>query len=106
MLLALPAALAVSEATAAALVPLGAGASAGNSTVEGGADSTCPNKCSGNGECMHGVCKCFPGYTYYDCSLRTRPRPHTHGPRSPLKRTHKRDSDDASPHARTHPASL
>ena len=80
MLLALPAVLGVSEAPAAALVPL---ASAGNSTVECGADCTCPNKCSGNGECMNGVCKCYPGYTYYDCSLRASPRPSARCPRSP-----------------------
>lgn len=84
MLLALPAALGVSEAPAAALVPLGAD---GHSTVESGADGTCPNKCSGNGECMNGVCKCYPGYTYYDCSLRAPPRPSTRGPlSSPLGR--------------------
>jgi len=52
--------------------------------------TTCPNKCSGKGECltldhvdsnyagwdakMVQVCKCDPGYTGNDCSLRTCPK--------------------------------
>ena len=41
-----------------------------NSTVECGEACSCPSRCSGNGECFAGKCKCFLGYTYYDCSLR------------------------------------
>ena len=41
-----------------------------NSSVECGEACSCPSRCSGNGECFAGKCKCFPGYTYYDCSLR------------------------------------
>merc|ERR1712045_107311 len=36
-------------------------------------DCDCPNGCSGNGACVGGVCKCAPGWTYYDCSLRVCP---------------------------------
>ena len=75
-------AAAVQEHAAAALMPADL---ATNSSVEGG--DGCPNYCSGNGECMNGVCKCYPGYTYYDCSLRAPPRPSTRGPlSSPLGR--------------------
>ena len=35
--------------------------------------SECPHLCSGHGVCEHGVCKCAPGFTYYDCSLRVCP---------------------------------
>ena len=44
-------------------------------SVECGEACSCPSRCSGNGECFAGKCKCFPGYTYYDCSLRAWPRP-------------------------------
>ena len=60
MLCLLPGAAALQEQAAAALAPV----------VEGAEAAACPNKCSGNGECFSGTCKCFPGYTYYDCSLR------------------------------------
>ena len=46
-----------------------------SSSVECGEACSCPSRCSGNGECFAGKCKCFPGYTYYDCSLREWPRP-------------------------------
>ena len=48
-----------------------------NSTVECGEACSCSSGCSGNGECFAGKCKCFPGYTYYDCSLRAWLRPET-----------------------------
>ena len=51
------------EDAATALTPEG-------SVESDGVAGACPNKCSGNGECFSGTCKCFPGYTYYDCSLR------------------------------------
>ena len=31
----------------------------------------CPNNCMGRGSCRDGQCECQPGYTYFDCSLRT-----------------------------------
>jgi len=34
----------------------------------------CPNECSLHGTCRMGVCECFPGYTYFDCSLLTCPQ--------------------------------
>lgn len=37
-----------------------------------GPDCGCPHSCSGHGTCSNGVCQCFPGFTYYDCSLRMR----------------------------------
>ena len=46
-----------------------------SSPVECGEACSCPSMCSGNGECFAGKCKCFPGYTYYDCSLRASPGP-------------------------------
>ena len=55
-----------------AVLALAPGAS---SPVECGEACSCPSRCSGNGECFAGKCKCFPGYTYYDCSLREWPRP-------------------------------
>lgn len=32
---------------------------------------TCPNDCSGNGECSQitGTCKCYPGYSGYKCDV-------------------------------------
>jgi hypothetical protein len=38
-------------------------------------DLDCPHHCSGHGVCEGGACKCFPGYTYYDCSLRESRQP-------------------------------
>lgn len=38
------------------------------------ADESCPNSCSGNGECdKYLVCRCRDGYTGYDCSLEVCP---------------------------------
>uniref|UniRef100_H2YAD3 EGF-like domain-containing protein n=1 Tax=Ciona savignyi TaxID=51511 RepID=H2YAD3_CIOSA len=28
----------------------------------------CPKKCNSNGDCVNGLCKCFPGYQGTDCS--------------------------------------
>ena len=39
-----------------------------------GPNCGCPHACSGHGSCSNGVCQCFPGFTYYDCSLRTAAR--------------------------------
>lgn len=30
---------------------------------------TCPNRCSGHGDCTGSVCTCEPGYSGSDCSL-------------------------------------
>ena len=40
-----------------------------------GPDCGCPHACSGHGSCSNGECQCFPGFTYYDCSLREAPHP-------------------------------
>merc|ERR1712023_20437 len=42
-------------------------------TMALGEDCECPHDCWGNGACVNGVCKCSPGWTYYDCSLRICP---------------------------------
>ena len=34
-------------------------------------EGTCPNACSNRGHCRSGVCVCEPGFTHFDCSLRT-----------------------------------
>lgn len=31
-------------------------------------DTNCPDNCHGNGECRDRQCRCFPGYTGWDCS--------------------------------------
>ncbi|CAL1538216.1 unnamed protein product, partial [Lymnaea stagnalis] len=31
-------------------------------------DTNCPDNCHGNGECKDRQCRCFPGYTGWDCS--------------------------------------
>uniref|UniRef100_A0A2C9KDD1 EGF-like domain-containing protein n=1 Tax=Biomphalaria glabrata TaxID=6526 RepID=A0A2C9KDD1_BIOGL len=31
-------------------------------------DTNCPENCHGNGECRDRQCRCFPGYTGWDCS--------------------------------------
>lgn len=28
----------------------------------------CPHNCHGNGECLSGICHCFPGFLGPDCS--------------------------------------
>lgn len=33
----------------------------------------CPRNCHGNGECVSGVCHCFPGFHGMDCSKGRRP---------------------------------
>lgn len=33
----------------------------------------CPRNCHGNGECVSGVCHCFPGFHGIDCSKGRRP---------------------------------
>ena len=38
-----------------------------------GNGTACPHACSGHGSCVDGECKCFSGFTYYDCSLRVCP---------------------------------
>lgn len=35
-----------------------------------GPECGCPHGCSGHGSCHNGECQCYPGFTYYDCSLR------------------------------------
>jgi hypothetical protein len=31
-------------------------------------DTSCPNDCSGRGECQDDHCQCYPGFTGWDCS--------------------------------------
>ena len=43
-----------------------------------GPECGCPHGCSGHGSCHNGECQCYPGFTYYDCSLsKIQPLRHT-----------------------------
>ena len=63
------------ESLQPALVSTGHIAAAPNATgaLCVGADCDCPHGCSSNGECINGECKCYAGFTYYDCSLKVCP---------------------------------
>ena len=38
-------------------------------TEKSNADCAAFNNCSGNGTCKDGVCECFNGFEYFDCSI-------------------------------------
>lgn len=57
--------VAVPSATATA-----SGSAGASSSPSGTPPLPCPKGCSGNGDCVHGSCFCFPGFLPPDCSLR------------------------------------
>lgn len=45
----------------------------------------CPQNCHGNGDCLSGICNCFPGFLGPDCSRGTITHTHTHTAHDALK---------------------